>query len=519
GSLKSNAAIRIDTVSPTITNVKTLTPNGSYSTHSNITTVEIQVIFSENVLISGTPRLKLNATNGGSSCYAVYDGKNVDESGNPKASNKATFIYTIKSGDTTNNVPLTWKEWDDNGSTITDTANSGRKDNNIVSGNPFDVPDKDLSIDFIDSHQWSQKIYIDTTAPVITGITLSNADSLQQQYDSADHAYYCNAGKKINLAVDFSEAVNITSSPTIEFADNITTKALYTSGKGSSRLIFSYTVTDNDNTSSGLYLKVKNIANSIQDNAGNPMNAALPNGGVLDKNIIIDTNKPAKPAVTYTAASNAVHNYEGAAVNVYTGLSAGNTIGVTLASTTDTSSYQYCWTENNIALGWETGSGNISKTFGSGKAEGFYQEYYVSLQLRDKAGNLSDESDVKHFIIDTDKPKLTGVSTTAVSGSSLIASESGIYMTGEKINISLEFNKSVTVSSPLTIRLSNGKELTIDTGTEAKHLEGNSAYYLTKEYTVASSDTDTTKLDITSISSGEVKDDLNNTLSAAALTS
>ena len=83
--------------------------------------------------------------------------------------------------------------------------------------------------------------------------------------------------------------------------------------------------------------------------------------------------------------------------------------------------------------------------------------------------------------------------------------------------ISLVFNKDVTTTSPINITLNNGKNVTIPNGTTTTHIDGSKNYFLTTKYTVTQNEMLTTPLNITGITSGKVKDCLENVLDTTTL--
>ena len=81
---------------------------------------------------------------------------------------------------------------------------------------------------------------LNTTVPVVTSITTSGAGITNGVGD-------LNAGKLVTLTVTFSEAVNVTGSPTLSLNDG--GSASYNNGSGTSALTFNYTVAASQNTS------------------------------------------------------------------------------------------------------------------------------------------------------------------------------------------------------------------------------------------------------------------------------
>ena len=503
-SFAANATIKIDTISPTVSSIKSLIPNGAYKADD---VIKIQVIFTENVDISipDGKQLAMKLNIAGNERYAVYDGS---EDGN--SHNKAVFVYTVQEGD--NVDVLSWTSWVADGVEITDSAvGAGGK------GNAFAFSQTDIA------YQWSSKLVIDTTAPQVSEVFSSFSSpklELEGCYDETEKAYYCNAGKMITLTVAFSENVRVSddSSLSLNLKDNNTTTAKYSSGSGTKNLTFSYTVVDGDSTEKDETLKVTVISGNITDNAGNRLlgingSMTIGDGSGNEKKLIIDTTAPAAPVITASKIPNATDlvSYK----DIYTEMNDDKTVGVTLKGTyTDSDIYSCCWVENGVAENFDTVSSEIVKTFGDGESEGFYQEYSIQLKLKDKAGNVSELSHPKVFIIDTDKPELTRASSSAVVNGELKTSVTRKYTEGEQIYISLVFNKHVTATD-VRVKLNNGGIVSLAGNTT--NIEGSKDYYLTGIYKVGVNEESAENLKIDSIVRGSVKDSLNNTLELSGI--
>ena len=112
--------------------------------------------------------------------------------------------------------------------------------------------------------------------------------------------------------------------------------------------------------------------------------------------------------------------------------------------------------------------------------------YNVSASISDYAKNKASAS--IGFFTEASIPNLVSISTTSPDGS---------YMANDVITLALVFNKAVTASSTNTfLVLSNGKSALYSSG------NGTSVHYYT--YTVASGDTNTTDLDVSSISASGI---------------
>jgi hypothetical protein len=104
----------VDDTPPVVWHVTSSAPNGSKPTG---TVIPIQILFSEAVVVSGTPTLRLaTGANGGAGTDVPYS--------SGSGSNILTFIYTVAAGDTTNNAALNYVDIDalklPAGATITD---------------------------------------------------------------------------------------------------------------------------------------------------------------------------------------------------------------------------------------------------------------------------------------------------------------------------------------------------------------------------------------------------------------
>ncbi len=257
-SLGGNKNIAIDTIAPTISNVTSTLADGNYRIGQ---VVPISVTFSENVSVTGTPKLALN--NGSQATYLSGSG-----------SNTLTFNYTVAAGqniadlDYASALALSLS-----GGTIKDASN-----NNATLTLPSPGASNSLGA--------NKNIAIDTTAPAIAGVnsTLANGSYT--------------IGQVVPIAVTFNESVKVTGAPTL--ALNTGGKAAYASGSGTNTLTFNYTVAAGQNIADLDYVNATALAlngGTIQDIASNNATLTLAAPGALNslganKNIAIDTTAP-----------------------------------------------------------------------------------------------------------------------------------------------------------------------------------------------------------------------------------
>lgn len=194
------------------------------------------VIFSESVIVTGTPRLQINMdSQSQASLYANYI--------SGSSSNQLVFSYQVSSGDSDSDGIALGSSIDLNMGTITDSA-----------GN-----ETDLNLQSVD----------------LSGVLVDSETPLINSFVEPANATY-GIGGKLLFQVNFSENVTVTGVP--RFAIRIGTQTVYAnyeSGTGTTGLEFSYTIQagedDNDGIeilSSVVDLNGGSIKASDGDNAG-----------------------------------------------------------------------------------------------------------------------------------------------------------------------------------------------------------------------------------------------------------
>src|SRR5262249_34201066 len=190
------------------------------------------------VLVSGAPALQLS--DGRAAAYAGGSGTTA-----------LTFKYTVQPGDTASDLQITGL--DISSGAIKDAAG------NAITGSAA----KDL------------QLKIDTTAPTVTSVA-AMADN---------GATLVNAGHAITIAVNLSEAVTVTGTPTLALSDGAV--ATYVGGSGTNALSFAYIVSPGE-SSPDLKIAGLNLAGgAILDSAGNALADVIG-----DLGLVIDTTTP-----------------------------------------------------------------------------------------------------------------------------------------------------------------------------------------------------------------------------------
>ena len=239
--------------------------------------------FSEAVTVTGNPTLTLNT--GQVATYASGSG-----------GLNLTFNYTVQPGD--NASPLAYNGTGSlalAGGTIRDAASNNAS---LTLAAPGTAGSLDANT----------ALTIDTTAPTVSGLSASNADSAYK------------AGDVIHVQVGFSEPVTVTGTPTLALSSGGT--ANYASGSGSSTLTLDYTVQPGDTAARLDAASTSALGGgTIRDGAGNDATLTVATGqgtaGALAnaKNIRIDTTNPTE-TITSPASNGTTYNSSSLPANI-----------------------------------------------------------------------------------------------------------------------------------------------------------------------------------------------------------
>ncbi|WP_159064845.1 Ig-like domain-containing protein [Thaumasiovibrio subtropicus] len=328
---------------------------------------------------------------------------------------------------------------------------------------------------------------VDTAAPTVSNVTSATANGTY------------GAGESISVTVTFNETVVVTGTPQLTLETGTSDRTInYTSGSGSSTLIFSYVIQAGDNSDDLAYTATNALqlnSGTLVDNAGNAATLALPSPGSsgslsANKALVVDTTAPMLSAVTVVGTPTS-DNTPAYVFNVdETGtLAVGGSCGTSTSSTISTTG------NHTVTLTQSDNSTSLN--------DGTYSD--CSLTVTDSAGNVSSALSIASFTVDTSTPSVTSVSSTTADGA---------YKAGDIIAVTVTFNESVNVSgSPL---------LTLETGTtdqQVAYSSGTGSAVLVFNYTVQtgdeSSDLDYAATTALSLNGGSITDAAGN---AASLT-
>ncbi|NRQ41595.1 DUF4347 domain-containing protein [Rheinheimera sp. YQF-2] len=259
-----------DTTDPTISSVTSGTANGTYKVGD---VISLQVNFSENVIVTGTPQLTLETgTTDRTINYSSGSGTST-----------LTFNYTVQAGDSTADLDyVSQGALTLNGGTIKDTATNSA---NLTLASPGAA----------NSLGANKAIVIDGVVPTVTSVNSSTADGSYK------------IGDTVSVQVNFSEAVTVTGTPQLTLETGSTDRTVdYSSGTGTSTLTFSYTIQAGDNSADLDYVATNSLAlnaGTIRDAAGNSAALTLASPGAANslganKALIVDG---VMPTVTSTA--------------------------------------------------------------------------------------------------------------------------------------------------------------------------------------------------------------------------
>ena len=437
---------------PIITSVTSSTTNGSYKAGA---VIAVNVNFSQAVTVSGTPRLTLET--GANDAVVSYS--------SGSGSSTLVFNYTVVSGHTSSDLDyVSQTALALNGGTINDSF-----------GDPatLTLPTPATA----GSLSANRDIRIDTTAPTITSVTSSTANGSYK------------AGAVIVVNVNFSEEVTVSGTPRLTLETGATDAVVsYSSGSGSSTLVFNYTVVSGHTTTDLDCISQAALAlngGSIQDLANNSANLTLPTPGATgslgaNSDIRIDTTAPnvslslLTPSVTNSLPIRIQVNFSEAVT------------GFTALDPTVT---------NGEVTGF-SGSGASYTIDISAYANGNVTVSIPASSCFDSAlnGNTASSSITARY--DNQPPTITGVTASPTSGA---------YRATQQVTLLVNFSEAVTVTGI--------PSFTVETGASdgiANYVSGSGTTQLTFRYTVqtghTSADLEYTATDAFVLNGGSIRD-------------
>ncbi len=459
GSLSYSKNIAVDTTAPTVSGVSSSNADGAYGAGQ---TIHVQVNFSEPVDVTGSPKLALNTTPAESAVYASGSG-----------SSTLVFDYTVQTGDNAATLDYTaTNALTLNGGSISDPAANAAT---LTLASPGGAG----------SLAAGKSITIDTTAPAVTSVSASNANG----------SY--GAGQTIHVQVTFGEPVTVSGVPTLSLNTTPAESAAYTSGSGTSTLVFDYTVQAGDNVATLDYTGASALSlngGTIRDASLNDATLTLATPGAAgslsaNRSLTIDTTAPTVSTVTSSTPNGAYR----AGQTIHVQVVFAEPVNVTgtpqllleTGSTDQTASYVSGSGSATLVFDYTVQPGDTSADLdyhGTGAltlnggtiADPAGNNATLTLATPGTAGSLSANDDL---VVDTTAPTVTGVTASNANGA---------YKAGQTIHIQVNFSEPVDVTG--------SPQLALDTtpGESATYQSGTGTSTLAFDYTVQPGDNVTT---------------------------
>ena len=440
-------AASIESTESGLSRIDCLTDDGSYKTGKEIS---ITLEFTKNVDVvttNGIPTLILN--NGGIATYYTGSG-----------STSHIFKYTVGNEADTEKLYVT--KINQNGAKWSEKGSGDDITEKVIIPADNETLKKNLSA--------TRKIKIDNTAPKVKSIT------------SRSSAGYYKKDASLLFMLEFSEDVTITGVDGLNMQfthknSDVNVKTAGSTATGSKYVLMTYNVAEGDNASPLEFGQLNASGVTVTDAAGNVLSgetlAVTPTPSFTG--FVIDTTKPPAPSFGTWNPGNLVIADDGTSFTL-SGVEQGATVEYSLDG----------------GQNWLPYTGKVSIT-----NNGSYQ---ITARQTDKAGNVSQEADVKTFIVNK------GALFKRITASS----RSGTYTdsktaTPTVITGIIEFRTPVTIEkgAKVTLNVSGGKEIPLE---ECKNSAGKSDVF-TFKYTVEDGDSiaNNGNLDVTGWSFTKIK--------------
>ncbi|WP_181165620.1 Ig-like domain-containing protein [Mesorhizobium sp. B2-4-12] len=355
--------------------------------------------------------------------------------------------------------------------------------------------------------QATHSLAVDETAPTISSEAITSATGIQNSY--------LNAGDVVSVTVALSESVTVTGTP--QLALNIggtTVQANYSSGSGSSSLVFTYTTQSGQADTNGISVDANALSlnsGTIKDAAGN--SATLTATSVTDNaSYKVDTTAPTIAITSPIAGDNTVNKTEAAAGFTISGTASDGGSGVngrvaTITIVDGSNNVKDTYTSTVSSGVWSV---NVSATDAQALADGGYT---VKANVADAAGNAATTA-TQAISVDESAPTVSSEAITSATGI-----QNSYLNAGDVVSVTVALSESVTVTGTPQLALNIG-----GTTVQANYSSGSGSSSLVFTYTTQSGQTDTNGISIDanalSLNGGTIKDAAGNsaTLTATSVT-
>ena len=432
-SFSANKAIIIDGIIPSVSTVSSPDENDILTFGS---TIGITVTFDEVVNITGTPQLSIET--GANDATLNYS----SGSGSPTI----TFNYTVPAGHTTNDLEyISSSSLVLNGGAIKDAAGNNAS---------LSMADPGSS----GSLSSNKSFAVDGIVPVMTSVTSSLADGSYM------------VGDTIPVAIVFDDTIYVIGRPQVSLvtlANNSSTLVDYSSGSGSSSIIFNYVIEVGHESNDLDYSNTTALSlngGSIRDISGNNATLTLippgSNGSLsANKTLVVDGGAPVVSSVTSTYSDGTYIVGDSIKINVL--FSEVVTVTGVPIITLETG-------DNDVVINYANGTGTNTINFSYVVSEGEYTNdlsYMDQNALELNQGSIKDAAG-NNIVLTLPEPDSTGSlsinKSLVVDGilpfvNSVTSLDSnGTYIFGDTIDIAMNFSENVNVSGSPQLILETG---------------------------------------------------------------
>ena len=482
--LSDDASHKVDTTVPEIVASNGIAFTSTTAPYTAGEVVQATVTFSDNVIVTGTPQLALQV--GSATRNAVY------KSGS--GTTALLFEYTVVAADAeADGISINADALSLNGGTIGDTA-----------GNAATLTHTALPA------QASHKV--DATAPTIAtnGISITSTATSNNIYTKGD---------AIQITVTFSENVDVTGTPQLTLRLGTADKnAAWTSGSGTTALVFEYIVVASDVDADGIEIEANKLTlngGTIKDAAGNAATLTY-NALLAQASHKVDGTIPAINSIAITSTAPANNTYK-----------TGDKIQATVTFTekmkvTGTPQLKLQIGGATKNAGYASGTGAAALVFEYTVAAGDTDADGISIganALSLNSGTITDTTGSAAVLTHTAVPdnsahQVDSTQPNIVSNGVAITSTTAPYIVGEVIQATVTFSEDVFVTGTpqLTLQIGSARKT-------ASYASGTGTAALVFTYTVATGDADADGFSIPanalSLNNGTIKDTAGN---AAVLT-
>ena len=426
--------------------------------------------------------------------------------------NVGNITGTLTTGDTTDDTALVLSGTNESGSSVKVYNGTTELDNATVSGTSwsytatlvdgttyqFNVKETDLAGNTSNPTP-NFAVTGDTTPPTVSSVAITSATGILNNF--------LNATDVLSVTITFDENVPVTGTPQLPLvigADNRT--ATYTTGSGSTALVFKYTIQAGDTDTDGISIGANVLAlnsGTIWDAAGN--NAILTHSAVSDnESYMVDTTAPT--VNSFTLSDSALKIGENATVSLVF-----SDVVISFSSAADI-------TAPNGSLTTFTSSDNItwSGTFTpTTNIEDASNTLALGTNYSDPAGNTGPAATTANYEVETLAPT---VSSIVISGATGI--QNNFLNAGDNVSVTTTFSENVAVTGSPTLTIVVGS-----TNRTVTYTSGSGGRTLVFKYTIQGGETDTNGISIgtngLALNSGTIMDAAGNnaTLTHSAVSS